>query len=74
MTSSVRITISDTGQGIEPTVLHQIYDPFYTTKEVGKGTGLGLSLTFNLVERLAGTIKHESEPGKGTRVTVELPQ
>ncbi|MBR08441.1 MAG: hypothetical protein CMP48_12285 [Rickettsiales bacterium] len=74
MESFLRITISDTGKGIEPTVLHQIYDPFYTTKDVGKGTGLGLSLTFNLVERLAGTINHESEPGKGTRVIVELPQ
>ncbi len=66
--------IEDTGCGIEPDSLKRIFDPFFTTKEPGVGTGLGLSITFNIIRDHKGTINIESEPGKGTRVTVTLPQ
>jgi signal transduction histidine kinase len=69
----VRLEFSDDGSGIEPEVLGRIFDPFYTTKPVGKGTGLGLSISHGIVERHGGTLSVESEPGRGTRFTLDLP-
>ena len=69
----VEITIADTGSGIPPDNLDKLFDPFFTTKEVGKGTGLGLSVSLGIVQRHGGTIRVQSEVGKGTRFFVWLP-
>jgi signal transduction histidine kinase len=69
----VLVTVSDNGTGMPPHVLDRIFDPFYTTKEVGAGTGLGLSTSFNLVRRHGGHIRVESEPGAGSSFEVWLP-
>jgi PAS domain S-box-containing protein len=70
---AIMIGFADTGIGISKAELEKIFDPFYTTKEVGKGTGLGLSVSYNIVKRFKGDIKVESEPGKGTVFTIILP-
>jgi PAS domain S-box-containing protein len=70
---SVLIRISDTGPGIPKEVLPHIFEPFFTTKQEGKGTGLGLSLVYGIIENHSGRIWAESEPGKGTVFTIELP-
>ncbi|HZT57481.1 MAG TPA: ATP-binding protein [Pyrinomonadaceae bacterium] len=70
---SAVIKVSDTGCGIAPENLSRIFDPFFTTKPVGEGTGLGLSVTYSIIERHRGTIKVESEPGRGTAFTVTIP-
>jgi two-component system NtrC family sensor kinase len=69
----VEITIADTGAGIPPENLDKLFDPFFSTKEVGKGTGLGLSVSLGIVERHGGTIRVQSEFGKGTRFFIWLP-
>jgi two-component system NtrC family sensor kinase len=69
----VEITIADNGCGISPENLDKLFDPFFTTKEVGQGTGLGLSVSFGIVQRHGGTIRVQSEPGKGTRFFIWLP-
>ena len=68
------VTLSDTGVGIDPAVLSQIFEPFYTTKEVGKGTGLGLSQVFGFAKQSGGDVKVESAPGAGATFTLFLPQ
>jgi len=67
------ITISDTGVGISEEVKKHIFEPFYTTKEVGKGTGLGLSICYEIIQKHNGTIEVESEVGKGTTFVIKLP-
>jgi two-component system NtrC family sensor kinase len=69
----VEITVADTGCGIPPENLDKLFDPFFTTKEVGQGTGLGLAVSFGIVQRHGGTIRVQSEVGKGTRFFVWLP-
>jgi two-component system NtrC family sensor kinase len=69
----VRVGIADTGQGMTPRQLEQIFMPFFTTKEVGKGTGLGLSVSYGIMKSLGGGIEVESEPGKGSVFTLVLP-
>jgi two-component system sensor histidine kinase AtoS len=68
----VHIDVSDTGAGIEADVLSRITDPFYTTR--AEGTGLGLAITRQLVELNHGELAFSSQPGRGTTVTVSLPQ
>jgi len=68
----VYIDIKDTGEGINKKDLEQIFDPFFTTKEPGKGTGLGLFIVKQIVERNGGSIRVESEPGKGTTFSLEF--
>jgi PAS domain S-box-containing protein len=70
----VAISVEDAGQGIAPDVLDKIFDPFFTTKPVGKGTGLGLSQVHGFAHQAGGTVKVESELGKGTKVTILLPR
>jgi CheY-like chemotaxis protein len=70
----VGVSISDAGTGIAPDVLHKIFDPFFTTKPVGKGTGLGLSQVHGFAHQAGGTVRVESELGKGTTVTMLLPR
>jgi signal transduction histidine kinase len=69
----VRLSIHDTGHGIERSKLDRIFEPFYTTRTVGKGTGLGLSVVHGIVMSHNGDITIESEPGKGTTFHVYLP-
>ncbi|MDX2061521.1 MAG: ATP-binding protein [Bacteroidia bacterium] len=67
------VTVGDTGEGIAPEVLGRIFEPFYTTKEVGKGTGLGLSISYSIVERHGGHFEVQSTLGKGATFEVWLP-
>jgi two-component system NtrC family sensor kinase len=67
------IEVADTGSGISVEQLSRIYDPFFTTKEIGKGMGLGLSITYGIVQEHGGTITCDSSPGQGTRFTIALP-
>ncbi|MGC4116294.1 MAG: PAS domain-containing protein [Myxococcales bacterium] len=69
----VEVAVSDTGRGIEPEHLGQLFKPFFTTKPVGEGTGLGLSICQNIVRALGGEIRVESRPGAGTTFRVLLP-
>jgi PAS domain S-box-containing protein len=70
----VMITITDTGEGIPADVLSHIFEPFYTTKEVGKGSGLGLSMVYGFVKQSGGYIHVYSEPGEGTSVRLYFPR
>jgi two-component system, NtrC family, sensor kinase len=70
---NIKITIKDTGAGMAPDTIEQIFNPFFTTKEVGKGTGLGLSVSLNIVESLGGTVYVQSIEGAGSEFTVTLP-
>jgi signal transduction histidine kinase len=70
---SAVVEISDTGSGIPVEQLSRIYDPFFTTKDIGKGTGLGLSITYGIVQEHDGTITCDSAVGKGTRFALALP-
>ncbi|HEX8264801.1 MAG TPA: ATP-binding protein [Pyrinomonadaceae bacterium] len=67
------VEVSDNGVGIEPENLSKIYDPFFTTKEVGKGTGLGLAVSYGIIQEHSGDIKVESAPGEGTKFTLKFP-
>ncbi len=66
--------IIDTGTGIDPDMLDQIWTPFFTTKVVGKGQGLGLAVTYDIVEKHQGVIEVHSRVGEGTEFTVNLPE
>ena len=67
------IEVTDNGIGIKPEEIEKIMLPFYTTKEAGKGTGLGLSITFGIIKEMKGEITFQSEPNKGTKVTIKVP-
>jgi two-component system, NtrC family, sensor kinase len=69
----VRITVLDQGAGIAPDVLDHVFEPFYTTKDVGEGTGLGLSVAYGIVHEHGGWIEAESKVGEGSRFSVYLP-
>jgi two-component system NtrC family sensor kinase len=73
-TNEVEIAVADTGKGIPEHELSKIFDPFYTTKEVGKGTGLGLSISYSIIEKLGGKITVQSKVGEGTVFTILLPK
>ena len=68
-----KISIHDTGIGIPPDKLGRIFDPFYTTKDVGQGLGLGLTIAYDIVHSCGGDIAVQSEVGKGTCFTITLP-
>ncbi|HYP27593.1 MAG TPA: ATP-binding protein [Blastocatellia bacterium] len=71
--TSLVVDFRDTGQGIAPENIARIYDPFFTTKEVGQGTGLGLALSYGIIQEHGGRIFVESRPGEGAHFTIKLP-
>ena len=70
----VRLTVSDTGEGMAPDTLERIFDPFFTMKDVGRGTGLGLSIVYGIVQSHGGHISSISAPGAGTTFHVLFPR
>ncbi len=71
--ASIYIIIEDNGPGIPEDARNKIFEPFYTTKTVGEGTGLGLSVTFNIIKKLGGVIKMESQEKEFTRFIISFP-
>lgn len=69
----IQINIKDSGSGMPENIKAKIFDPFYTTKEVGEGTGLGLSISHGIIEKHKGSIKVHSEAGNGTEFIINLP-
>jgi two-component system, cell cycle sensor histidine kinase and response regulator CckA len=70
----VRIDVADTGTGIPAEIVDKIFEPFFSTKEVGKGTGLGLSTVYGIVKQTGGFVYVDSEAGKGTSFHIFLPR
>ena len=70
----VQVEVADTGTGIPAEIIDKIFDPFFSTKEVGKGTGLGLSTVYGIVKQTGGFIYPDSKPGKGTTFRIFLPR
>jgi len=71
--NQVNIEISDDGKGIPEEFINNIFDPFYTTKDVGEGTGLGLSISYGIIQQHQGEISVKSEVGSGTTFTITIP-
>jgi PAS domain S-box-containing protein len=70
----VALSVVDPGTGIPPEVLEHVFEPFYTTKEVGKGSGLGLPQVHGFAQQSGGSVRIQSKVGEGTRVTLSLPR
>ena len=70
---AIRISITDTGEGIDKELLSHIFEPFFTTKAPGQGTGLGLSIAYGIIRKHNGTIDAECKPGKGTTFIITMP-
>ncbi len=70
----VKLTVSDTGQGIDSAIIERIFDPYFTTKGIGEGTGMGLAVVQGIVTNLGGAITVNSEPGQGTTFDVYIPR
>jgi signal transduction histidine kinase len=71
--SFIEIAVADSGQGIPPEVVSQVFDPLFTTKPPGKGSGLGLTIVREVVGAHGGSVDIASGPGTGSTVTVLLP-
>jgi two-component system NtrC family sensor kinase len=68
-----RITVQDSGSGIDPKLRDRVFEPFFTTKPVGQGTGLGLSIAYSIVQKHGGRLEVEDAPGGGTRMIMQVP-
>jgi PAS domain S-box-containing protein len=71
--SYAKLTVADTGHGIDPAIMDRIFEPFFTTKAHGEGTGLGMSVIYGIIKSCGGAIDVVSEPGQGTMISVYLP-
>jgi two-component system NtrC family sensor kinase len=71
--SVIRVAIADTGPGIPENMQKKIFDPFFTTKSSGKGTGLGLWISYNIIEKLGGSLSLRSQVGQGAEFTITMP-
>ncbi|MCX6954096.1 MAG: response regulator [Verrucomicrobia bacterium] len=71
--SWIKLTCQDNGMGMPPEVIERVFEPFYTTKQVGQGTGLGLATVWHLVTEMGGRVEVTSRPGEGTSFHVFLP-
>jgi PAS domain S-box-containing protein len=69
----VRLTVGDTGSGMNPETMARIFDPFFTTKPLGQGTGLGLSIVHGIMQSCGGAVRVQSDVGKGTRFHLYFP-
>ncbi len=69
----IRLSIKDTGTGIPPEIREKIFDPYFTTKEIGKGTGMGLAIVHGIVSSYGGTLTYDSQPDQGTTFHITLP-
>jgi len=70
----IKVTVSDTGTGIAPKVIDRIFDPYFTTKDVGKGSGMGLAVVHGIVKSHNGAISVESKPGRGSTFSILFPE
>ena len=70
---AVVATVSDNGLGMSEETKSKLFEPFYTTKEVGKGTGLGISISYGIIKDYHGDISIESAPGRGTEFKLTFP-
>ena len=70
----VRLSVSDTGEGMEPEMVSRVFEPFFTTKERGQGTGLGLSQVYGFTRASGGDVRIESAPGEGATISLFLPR
>ncbi len=70
----LKLTVQDTGEGMEEGVLARVFDPFFTTRRTGEGSGLGLAVVYGTVQEAGGTVRVASEPGKGSTFTIWLPE
>ena len=69
----VKISVQDTGTGIEESIQDRVFEPFFTTKSMGRGTGMGLASAFGIIKNHDGIIRFDTQPGKGTTFTIYLP-
>ncbi|MCC6729992.1 MAG: response regulator [Chthonomonadales bacterium] len=70
----VVMSVQDSGPGMDPDMQRRVFDPFFTTKDVGKGTGLGLAIVYGVARSHSGFVQLVSEPGRGTRFSIYLPE
>jgi CheY-like chemotaxis protein len=69
----IKVTVSDTGPGIDSKIINRIFDPYFTTKEVGKGSGMGLAVVLGIVKSHSGALLVDSKPGKGATFSIFFP-
>jgi two-component system sensor histidine kinase PhcS len=70
----LHVTVRDNGPGITPENLSRVFEPFFTTREIGQGLGLGLSISYSVIEQHGGVLHAESEPGEWTKMIFDLPR